>query len=223
MFTLRFSSIQAFYRTLLKYIVTNLPLIAFLILYGGLVYASSGGEGGAAGGAAGHGAAAAHGGETSARLWDLIYRSINFIIFFGVLFYLLRKPLKQVLGDRRDSIQKELQELEAKKEEANRAFQALEKRISNIKEERETILAEFKVEGEKEKQKIIDNAQKTASRIVDQAQITIQQEMQKAGQSLRQEMSETAVRMAEELLKKNITENDQKLLIGEYLTKVVTH
>ena len=47
--------------------------------------------------------------------------------FFGVLFFLLRKPLKQALADRRDSIQKELQDLEAKKEEAKREFQALEK------------------------------------------------------------------------------------------------
>jgi F-type H+-transporting ATPase subunit b len=203
-----------------KALLTYLPLIAFLLIYTGLVYASSGGEGGAAG----HGQAAAHGGgETTARLLDLLYRSINFIIFFGVLFFLIRKPFKQALADRRDSIQKELQELEAKKEEANREFQALEKRISNIKEEREAILAEYKVEAEKEKQKIIDNAQKTASRIIDQSQITIQQEMQKANQALRQEMSELAVRMAEDLLKKNITENDQKLLIGEYLAKVVTH
>jgi len=220
MFSPHFSSLKTFCHTLLKYIVTNLPLIVFLILYGGLVYASSGGEGGAAG----HGEAAAQGGgETTARLLDLLYRSINFIIFFGVIFFLLKKPLKQFLADRRDSIQKELQDLEAKKEEANREFQTLEKRISNIKEEREAILAEYKAEAEKEKQKIIDNAQKMASRIVDQAQNTIQQEIQKAGQSLRQEMSETAVRMAEELLKKNITENDQKLLIGEYLAKVVTH
>ena len=218
---LRFSPAErkAFFHILLKYLTPYLPLIVFLVLYGGLVYASSGAEGWAAG----HGAAAAHGGETSARLWDLIYRSINFIIFFGVLFYLLRKPLKQVLGDRRNSIQKELQDLEAKKEEANREFQTLEKRISNIKEEREAILAEYKAEAEKEKQKIIDNAQKTASRIIDQSQITIQQEMQKANQALRQEMSEMAVRMAEDLLKKNITDNDQKLLIGEYLAKVVTH
>jgi F-type H+-transporting ATPase subunit b len=188
------------------------------MLYAGLVYASSGGEG------AGHGAEAAHGGgETTARLLDLLYRSLNFIIFFGVLFFLLRKPLKQALANRRDSIQKELEDLEAKKEEARREYQTLEKRISNIKEEREAILTEYKAEAEKEKQKIIDNAQKMATRIVDQAQVAIQQEMQKAGQSLRQEMSETAVRMAEEILKKNITENDQKVLIGEYLAKVVTH
>lgn len=218
---LRFLSSErrAFSRSLSKFFITYLPLIAVLFLYGGLVYASSGGEGGAAG----HEAAAGHGGETTARLLDLLYRSINFIIFFGVLFFLLRKPLKQALADRRDSIQKELQDLEAKKEEATRAFQALEKRISNIREEREAILAEYKAEAEKEKQKIIENAQKTASRIIDQSQITIQQEMQKANQALRQEMSNIAVRMAEDLLKKNITDNDQKVLIGEYLAKVVTH
>jgi F-type H+-transporting ATPase subunit b len=210
---------KAFFNILCKRFITYLPVVAFLVLWGGLVYASSGGEGGAAG----HEAAAGHGGETTARLLDLLYRSINFIIFFGVLFFLLRKPLKQALIDRRDSIQKELQDLEAKKEEANREFQALEKRISNIKKERETILAEYKAEAEKEKQKIIDNAQKTASRIIDQSQKTIQQEMQKANQALRQEMSDMAVLMAEDLLKKNITDNDQNLLIGEYLAKVVTH
>jgi F-type H+-transporting ATPase subunit b len=208
----------SFRRTFYKNLIDCLPLLAFLVLYGSLVYASSGGEGGG-----GHGAAAAHGGETTARLLDLLYRSINFGIFFVVLFILLRKPIKQGLAGRKESIEKELEELEAKKEEAKKEFKTLEARISNIKEEREGLLAEFKAEGEKEKQKIIDNAQKVASRIVEQAQLTIQQEIQKANLSLRQEMSDRAIQMAEDILKRNITENDQKILIGEYLAKVVTH
>jgi len=210
-------SIKTFFRILFTYLVNHLPLIVTSILYGGLVFASSGGEGGAAG----HGAAA--GGETTARLMDLVFRSINFIIFFVVIFLLIRKPLKQGLTNRRESIQKEIQELEAKKKEATQEYRALEKRISNIKKERGVILAEFQAEGEKEKQKIIDNAQKVASRIVEQAQITIQQEIQKANLSLRQNLSEMAVQMAEDILKKNITESDQKVLIDEYLAKVVTH
>jgi hypothetical protein len=32
-----------------------------------------------------------------------------------------------------------------------------------------------------------------------------------------------SVRMAEEILRKNITDSDQQVLIGEYLAKVVTH
>jgi F-type H+-transporting ATPase subunit b len=213
-------SSNSHFRTSLKQMVNCLPLITCLVLYAGLVYASSGsGEGGA-----GHGAAAAHGGgETTARLLDLLYRSINFIIFFVVLVFLLRKPLKQAMTNRRESIRTELEELEAKKEQAKKEYQALEKRIANIKEEREVILAEFKAEGEKEQKKIIDNAQKVASRIVEQAQATIQQEIQKANLALRQDLADMAVQMAEEIIKKNITENDQKVLIGEYLAKVVTH
>lgn len=204
---------QLRWRRILPYI----SMLAVLLLYAGWVYAS-GGEGGGAGAEAAHG-----GGETRARILDLVYRAINFIIFFGVLFFLVRKPLKQVLGSRRESIQKELADLEGKKEEAQREYEALTRRIANIKEEREAILAEYRAEAEKEKQKIIENAQKMAERIVDQAQKTIQQEIQKANQILRQEMADAAVRMAEDLLKNNITENDHKMLIGEYLAKVVTH
>ncbi len=211
-------SSTSMWRIFCKTLTNHLAFIVFLVLYGGLVYASSGGEGGP-----GHGAAAAPGGETTARLLDLLYRSINFIIFFVVLFILLRKPLKQALANRRGSIKAELEELEARKEQAKKEYQALEKRIANIKEEREVILAEFKAEGEKEQKKIIDNAQKVASRIVEQAQATIQQEIQKANLVLRQDLAEMAVQMAEEIIKKNITENDQKVLIGEYLAKVVTH
>lgn len=194
----------------MKSFLPYLPLVVLILLYAGWSYAA-GGEGG-------HG-----GGETKERILDLVYRTINFIIFFAVLFFLVRKPLKQALSSRREAIQQELTDLEKKKEEAQREFEALTKRIANIKEERESILAEYRAEAEREKQKIIENAKKMADRIVDQAQKTIQQEIQKANQALRQEMADTAVRMAEDLLKKHITENDHKLLIGEYLAKVVTH
>jgi F-type H+-transporting ATPase subunit b len=209
---------KSFSRTVVHYFLKGLPVLLLLVVYGGLVYASSGGEGGAAG----HGAAAG-GGESPARLKDLLFRAINFIIFLLVMIYLLKKPMKQAMANRRESIEKELQDLEAKKDEAKREYQALEKRLSSLKDEKETLLADFKAEGEKEKQKIIDNARKVASSIIEHAQVTIQQEIQKANQSLREEMADLSVKMAEDILKKNITENDQKILIGEYLAKVVTH
>ena len=53
--------------------------------------------------------------------------------------------------------------------------------------------------------------------------MTIQQEIQKSNQALREEVAGLSVKMAEDILRKNITDNDQKVLIGEYLAKVVTH
>jgi F-type H+-transporting ATPase subunit b len=192
-----------------------LPLLSLIFLNIGLLYASSGGEA-----AGGHGAA---GGESPARIMDLILRSVNFGIFFVVLFVLLRKPLKQAMANRREGIQKELEELEQKKEAAKRELAVFERRIAGLKEEREAIIKDFQQEAEREKQKILEAARKTAARIVEQAQITIQQEIQKSNQSLREEVAEMSIRMAEEILRKNITDSDQKVLIGEYLAKVVTH
>jgi F-type H+-transporting ATPase subunit b len=203
---------------LYRHLLFLLPLFLFLLFNFSLVYAASGGHGGEAAG--GHGAA---GGESSARIMDLILRSVNFIIFLVVLVFLVRKPLKQGLAGRRENIQKELDELEQKKEDAKRELQNFETRLGALKEERDSILKEFKKEGEREKAKIIEGAQKTASRIVEQAQLTIQQEIQKSNQALREEVAELSVKMAEDILRKNITDNDQKVLIGEYLAKVVTH
>ena len=198
---------------LLRIFLLILPLVSLILLNMGLLYASSGGEGG-------HGAAA---GESPARIMDLILRSVNFGIFFVVLFILVRKPFKQAMANRREGIQKELDELEQKKEAAKKELALFESRIAGLKEERETIIKDYQKEAEREKQKIIDSAQKTAARIVEQAQITIQQEIQKSSQSLREEVAEMSIRMAEEILRKNITDSDQKVLIGEYLAKVVTH
>lgn len=189
------------------------PVFLFLVLQAGLIFASSGGEG-----AGGHEAAT---GESSARITDLILRAVNFGIFFVVLFILLRKPLKQGMAGRREGIQKELDELEQKKRAAQQELAQFEARIAGMKEEREALLRDFIRDGEREKQKILDGAQKTAARIVEQAQLTIQQEIQKANQALREEVAEKAVKMAEDLLRKNITDTDQKVLIGEYLAKVV--
>ncbi|MBI5582986.1 MAG: F0F1 ATP synthase subunit B [Deltaproteobacteria bacterium] len=207
-------------RRLIRTALLILPLLSLILLNIGLLYASSGGETGHGAAAGGHGAAA---GESPARIMDLILRSVNFVIFFVVLFLLLRKPLKQAMANRREGIQKELDELEQKKEAAKRELAIFESRIAGLKEERDGIIKDFQKEAEREKQKIIDTAQKTAARIVEQAQITIQQEIRKSNQSLREEVAEMSIRMAEEILRKNITDSDQKVLIGEYLAKVVTH
>jgi len=205
-------------RRLGQHLLFLLPLFLLLLLNFSLVYAASGGHGGEAAG--GHGAA---GGESAERLWGLFWRSVNFIIFFVVLFLLVRKPIKQGMAGRRETIQKELDELEQKKAEAKRELQSFETRLGALKEEREAIIKEFKKDGEREKAKIIESARSTASRIVEQAQLTIQQEIQRSNQALREEVAGLSVKMAEDILRKNITDNDQKILIGEYLAKVVTH
>lgn len=175
--------------------------------------------------AAGGGGAEADGGHgiPPQKIWDLIYRTFNFVVLFLLLFFVLKKPLSRALGDRRQQIAKTLADLESGKVEAERKLKEFETRLKEMDQERGRILAEYIKVGEAEKQKIIAQAQETAERIKAQAQITISQELKTAKAELLREVAEAATRMAEDLIKKNIGPKDQDRLVAEYIEKVVSH
>ncbi|MCB2188318.1 MAG: F0F1 ATP synthase subunit B [Deltaproteobacteria bacterium] len=179
------------------------------------------GEAAPAGGA--HGEAAAEGGAhgpTSGQIWDFTARALNFAVLAVALFFVLRKPLAKGLRGRADSVREELAELEAKREEARRAYAVMEQRLKDAESEREAVLAEFRKQGEREREKIVEAANTLAERIKAQASFTIEQETAMAKAELRQEISEMSAAVAEELLKDKITAQDQTRLVDEYLAKV---
>ena len=210
-----------------------LLLISFLILslsmFGpGMAWASSAGTGethdeavGEAHADEGHGEG--HGGISAAKVWDLVYRAMNFFAVAIILFFVLRKPMGQYFGNRREEIAETLADLEKKKGEAEEKYAQLEARLAEIEAERDTILAEYVADGEKEKEKIIANAEDMSSRIQAQAEKAIAQEIKKAKDDLKQEIAELSASMAEELVKNNINDQDQERLVEEYLDKVVTN
>ena len=91
-------------------------------------------------------AAASGGGVSENQLWDFLYRIINFVVLAGILIFLLKKPFKSGLKGRSKAIADELKELEAKRDEARRAYAMMERRLADTEKEREEILARFKEE-----------------------------------------------------------------------------
>ncbi len=166
-------------------------------------------------------ALASGGGDGHGLPWDdFLYRCINFGILLTALIFILRKPLSSALKGRVEGIKEELAELESKREEARREFAIIEKRLADAVGERDAILAEFRQQGEREYEKILNNAKLLAERIKSQAQFTIEQETALAKAELRKEVAELSASVAEDLLKQNINAEDQARLVGEYLAKV---
>jgi F-type H+-transporting ATPase subunit b len=182
-----------------------LPVLAIIALTAGMALASGHGEGGGGGGG------------QWANFW---FRVMNFAVLVAVLIIVLRKPLKSGLGARVEQIKSELEELEAKREEAKRAYALMEQRLADAAGEREKVLAEFRAMGEKEKAAIIAGAEATAQRIKEQANFTIEQETAAAKADLRREVAEMSAALAEDLLKEKINPEDQTRLVDEYLAKV---
>jgi len=180
-----------------------LPALGMIALTADTALASSGG-----------------GGISDHQMWDFIYRIMNFVVLVAVLVVVLRKPLKSGLSSRVDQIKSELEELEAKREQARRDYALMEQRLADAAGEHDKILAEFRVMGEKEKAAIIAGAESTAQRIKEQASFTIEQETAQAKAELRRDVAEMSAALAEDLLKEKINSEDQTRLVDEYLAKV---
>lgn len=172
-------------------------------------------------GVAGASEAAGHGGIDPAKVWDLVLRTVNFLVFAGILIYLVAKPAKNFFAQRSQDIAQSLEDLEAKKAEATTALAEAEAKLAQVAGEREKIIKQYLAEGEMEKAKIVEKAEMVAARIREMAAMTISQETKKATQELTKEIADLATQLAEDMLKEKVTYADQQQLVEEYLQKVV--
>jgi F-type H+-transporting ATPase subunit b len=177
--------------------------------------------GAAAASEAAHGS---HGAIDPAKIQELIWRTVNFVVFAAILIKLVAKPAKNFFAQRSQDVATTLEELEAKLAEATAAVKTEETRLGEVAKEREKIIQQYMAEGEMEKAKILDKANMVAERIKEMAALSIQQETKKATHDLREEIVGMATQMATDMIKEKATYADQQGLVEEYLKKVVeTH
>ena len=162
-----------------------------------------------------------HGKDRSADLRDLLYRFINFALLIIILFVAIRKSgLKDSLAGRIDEIKQRLEDLRKEKEEAETKYQDIEKELRDFEAKKKEIIEQFQNEGQAEKERIIAEANERAKQIVKQAELTIQQEMQSAKDRLRREVMELAAGKAQEIIAKDMTDEDQDRLVDEFIERV---
>jgi F-type H+-transporting ATPase subunit b len=179
--------------------------LLLIVVVCGVAYASGGGE---------------HQVDSGVLLKDFLYRVLNFAIVVAILAYFLTKPIKKGLAGRREEIEKSLAEAEKIKAEAEAKFAEYDRKLAQATDEIAEIGDAIRREGELEKQKIIDNAKAMAVKIEQDAEKAAELEVAKARIELQREAVQLAVGLAEDLLKKNFTKEDDARLIDEYMQKV---
>ena len=165
-------------------------------------------------------AEAEHGGAKGWVATDT-YKVINFAVLAIGLFLLLRKPVAQALDDRIKGIKEQLEELEAKKKEAEDALADYNKKFQTLDKEAEKLMEDYIKQGEAAKAKIIEEAKSAAVKLEEQARRNIENEFSRAKAALKEEVLEHALVKAEEIIKDKISSDDQERLVDEYLEKVV--
>lgn len=205
-----------------KFAVLAIAVIAVLMLVGtGVAMASSGGGHGDT--ADTHGEAAEGHGEAASSGWhkEDTYRVMNFTVLFVGLFLLLRKPLSKALNSRIEGIKSQLEELEVKKKAAEDELAGYNEKLAMLDKEAEKVVAGYIQQGEDARDRILKEAESAAEKLEVQAQKNIENEIAKAKKELQQDVIAKALVKAEDLIKSQISANDQNRLVDEYLEKVV--
>jgi F-type H+-transporting ATPase subunit b len=161
-----------------------------------------------------------HGSVTSEKMWDLLWRTLNFAALAVILVKFLSKPIANALGGRRQAIQDQFEDLEGRRAEAEQLYKEHEGKLASLDQEVQQIIAAAVAQGQQEKERIIGEANRAAEDIRRQAEMAVQHEFAEARSKLREEVAEQAAAMAEELIKKNLQGADQAKLIEDYLNKV---
>jgi len=149
------------------------------------------------------------------------YRVINFLVLAIALFFVLKKPVAQALSGRIQGIKDQLDELEAKKKSAEKRLVGYDKKLSLLETETQKIIEEYIRQGEEAKVRILKEAELAAEKLEEQAKRNIAYEFEQAKKRLQGELIEKALVRAEQIVKSQITDDDQERIVDEYLEKVV--
>ena len=94
-------------------------------------------------------------------------------------------------------------------------------KIASLASEKEQILAQYKVQGEAAKKRILEEAETYAEKLETQAKRNIESEFKSARAELKAEIMAEAFEKAEALIQEKISGDDQEKLVDDYLEKVV--
>ncbi|MDR3037822.1 MAG: ATP synthase F0 subunit B [Candidatus Adiutrix sp.] len=164
---------------------------------------------------------AAEGGGYSELQWkDLLYRLLCFAVLAAVLLRVARRPVVAFFRERRENIARNLEYLETQAHNLEEQRELMGKQIANIASERDAILAQYERLGQKEADRLIAEAQAAAVSLLEKAKEAMEMEIKSARQVLLAEIVNLSTQAARELLRKNITPDDQKRLTREFMDQV---
>ena len=143
------------------------------------------------------------------------------LITFLILLALLKKyawgPLKSIMDEREETINKDIDDAQAAKVNAKKLEEENRDILKKTQEEVQTILDDAKHQAKVQQEQIISDANVKANGLIQSAQAEIQQEKQRAIADINNRVSELSVLIASKVINKEISEQDQKELVEKYI------
>lgn len=147
-----------------------------------------------------------------------IFMLINFGIFLIILAKTLLPAGQKMSAERHDQIKNALDEAAKLREQAAKKLAEYETRIKDVDSEVKKIVDDIRAAAEEDKKRILESAERQAKQMKHDADLRIAAEIEMARAKLSREVAVAASAATEKLLKEKVTPDDQKKLVGNFIS-----
>ena len=151
---------------------------------------------------------------------EIIYPTINFILYAGILYYFAVPLVRNFLRSRREEIVATMAQAAVKKQKAEALVREYQAKVAGVDQEIHSIQSLLRQEGELEKARLLEDAQVIAAKIREDAGFLADVEAKTARQNIIEEMARQAHAMARELVQKSISPADQARLVQQFIQQI---
>jgi F0F1-type ATP synthase membrane subunit b/b' len=160
------------------------------------------------------------------RWWDYpgfeLWKFVNLFVFVGALVYVLVRKVKlgEAFNTRREGIKAELNKARIERDAALAKLKEVEERLSGLNAETAMIKEKSEREAAAERERIAQSTEAEITKLSAQAQREIENAGKAAKNELRRFTAEQSVRMAEDLIKRDLRPEDDARLIGRNIEEM---
>ena len=150
----------------------------------------------------------------------MIWTVVTFLVTFVALRLIAWKPILGVLDEREGRIRDSLAKAEQAQAEAERAIAENQANMEASLRRSQELVAEAKQQAERVRSQAREEARAEARKIMDEGRRQLEVERRAAIADVRQEAAGLAIRAAEQLLKKNLGDQENRQLVQEFLDQL---
>lgn len=150
----------------------------------------------------------------------MIWTVVTFLVTFVALRLIAWKPILAVLDEREGRIRESLQKAEQAQAEAERAIEENRANMEASLRQSQELVAEARQEAERVRTQAREEARVEARKIVEEGRRQLEVERRAALSDIRQEAAGLAILAAEQLLKKNLGEEENRQLVQVFLDQL---
>lgn len=159
-------------------------------------------------------AGGAHHGEGIPTI--VYWQAANLIIIFVALAYFAGPKIKETFRQRNAEFLASAEKSQSIQREAEKKLEDIKNRLSLLEKTSGESIARARAEAADLRQQIISEGQQAAEKIKKEAQAVAQAEIQNAQRSLHAQVVKDSLRMAQDILKKDVGQGDQQRLQEQF-------